>query len=45
MGSSLFIILDFVRGARDWVGSIDVKGSFFGIFFGFLWEIGGPGRE
>ena len=33
MGSSLFIILVFVRGARDWVGSIDVKGSFFGILF------------
>lgn len=35
MGSSLFIILVFVRGARDWVGSIDVKGSFLGFFFGF----------
>ena len=36
MGSSLFIILVFVRGARDWVGLVDVKGSFFGIlFFGF----------
>lgn len=33
MGSSLFIILVFVRGARDWVGLVDVKGSFFGILF------------
>lgn len=41
MGSSLFIILVFVRGARDWVGSIDVKGSFLGnlflVFVGDRW--------
>ena len=36
MGSSLFIILGLVQGARDWVGLIDVKDSFFGIYLVFV---------